>query len=909
MRRYTYLRWLRAGAAGAVAGEHGAGLAASRATFPVAVRVSGLGTVTREVSLHGPGDVAGLNPRQIVRRFPRPDATTADASAFAHLELDDPDLPWRYTPFHERTAADPAGAVLRAEGTLPPWLCLAVVARDVAGVQLAHPPGARLPVLSAPAAELPDPAAAAAWAHVQVAGELPASFDAVEPHRALARLVCPRLLTPNTAYLACLVPVFAAGRQAGLGEPVTAPVDQYAWAAGDATVTLPVYDSWAFTTGPGGDFEALVRRLQQVHLEDLVDESGQPLAIGRRPLDVGTPGFGVPQDPGATADLYGALALDGTDGTAGAVRAGLLAAVDVADAVAPPVYGRWHAAAPVPGAGQPGAWPGWLTRLNGHPGLRVAAGLGARLVQERQEEFMAACWEQVGAVMEANQLLRQAQLARHAGGALHHRHVAVLAPVTALQLLAPALPRLPSPAAGAGPRHTQWADVHASCLPVLALSGHWRRVLRPRGPLVRRVERWLTRDGVRPAYDPSGLVEALAAGDRLGPAPNPAPTVRLPLADVLAALGRPPKWPDPQPSWADVSRLAGALTTFAKRRPRPPACTPNPLAGSAEAAVDAVHPAVTVPRRARARLRLPAGLWDPPDRIDPIMVAPRIHTPMYAALAALGQDWLLPGLQHVPQDSVSALASNQAFVEAFLVGMNHEMARELLWRGYPTDQRGSVFRHFWDRRLTTTPPAEPPPDVTPLHTWPAHGALGGHLPPGSTTDAFVLLLRGELLRRFPQASIFLVRATVQGGVTRPDPVDATAKLPVFSGWLQPDVTFLGFDVTPDEVRGANPQTTTSPGWFVVIQEQPTQPSFGVSAESGDKGADGRYRSWADLGAGDLAATPAGYVDLAATATAQFLAAAPAAGPPWDGRSDGLAATFLRRPFRLFLHGSDILGTA
>ena len=31
-----------------------------------------------------------------------------------------------------------------------------------------------------------------------------------------------------------------------------------------------------------------------------------------------------------------------------------------------------------------------------------------------------------------------------------------------------------------------------------------------------------------------------------------------------------------------------------------------------------------------------------------------------------------------------------------MVGSNHEMGRELLWRGYPTDQRGTYFAQFWD---------------------------------------------------------------------------------------------------------------------------------------------------------------------------------------------------------------------
>ena len=39
-----------------------------------------------------------------------------------------------------------------------------------------------------------------------------------------------------------------------------------------------------------------------------------------------------------------------------------------------------------------------------------------------------------------------------------------------------------------------------------------------------------------------------------------------------------------------------------------------------------------------------------------------------------------------------------------MAGLNHEMARELLWRGYPTDQRGTVFRRFWDRAGAVPPP-------------------------------------------------------------------------------------------------------------------------------------------------------------------------------------------------------------
>jgi hypothetical protein len=918
---YTFLRWLRSGAAGAITGTEGAGAQATRAVFPVLLRVDGVGDVRRDVALHGPGDVVGLSPRQIVRRFPDPGSTTADASCFAHVELDDPDLPWRYTPFHERTAPDAAGTALAAQGTLTPWLALVVV-EEQEGVTLGYTTGDLLPVLeirapAIPGLELPAHDELASWEHVQIAGDLPSTADDItalldgEPHRTVARLVCPRLLEPRTPYVACLVPVFAAGVQTGLGEPVTATLDAPAWTAAAASVRLPVYDSFRFATGPGGDFEAMVRRLQHVHLENLVDDRGVP-RVGTRPLDVSFPGFGVPDRPEpTTAPLYGALRVgDGSlpppDEDLGD---DLVAAVDVGDQVAPPVYGRWHAAAPVPGAAD---WPDWLARLNRDPGLRVAAGEGARIVRERQEDFMAACWEQVGAITEANERLRQAQLALYASSALHRRHVKVLGAVPALQLLAPVLSRVPSPA---DPDRTQWADIADTCLPILALSPHVRRLLRPRGPLVRRIERWRNRDVVQ-RYDLGGVIERLAGGDTLGPPPAPEPALTASLADAAALADAPSTgWPGGQPPPADVQLLAQTLSGLAARVADWPACTPLDLDAAAGAVVTAVRPETTVPRRARAQLSLPAGMWDPPERIDPILAAPRITTPMYAALAARGQDWMLPGLQHVPADSVSALAANQMFVEALLAGMNHEMARELLWRGYPTDQRGSIFRHFWDRRVAPSPPDG---DITELHGWLDGDQLGTHLPGGAAPDSFVLLVRGELLRRFPRASVFLVPAELAGGETRPLPLTGNAELPAFSGWLDPDVTFLGFDVAVEDVRGDNPPTTSRPGWFVVLQEQPTQPALGVSGEAGNLGADGRYESWADLGVTDLAViggrsaggepggAPVGYIDLAATTTPEFLARAPEGSTPWDGRSENLAAILLRRPFRFYLHGSDIL---
>ena len=89
--------------------------------------------------------------------------------------------------------------------------------------------------------------------------------------------------------------------------------------------------------------------------------------------------------------------------------------------------------------------------------------------------------------------------------------------------------------------------------------------------------------------------------------------------------------------------------------------------------------------------------------LDDIMAAPDLSEPTYQALAAISHDWLLPGIDTLPADTTTLVESNRTFISGFLVGMNHELARELLWREYPTDQRGTYSRQFWAHRDTGDP--------------------------------------------------------------------------------------------------------------------------------------------------------------------------------------------------------------
>ena len=107
-----------------------------------------------------------------------------------------------------------------------------------------------------------------------------------------------------------------------------------------------------------------------------------------------------------------------------------------------------------------------------------------------------------------------------------------------------------------------------------------------------------------------------------------------------------------------------------------------------------------------------------------------------------------------------------------MVGLNHEFARELLWREYPTDQRGSTFRQFWDVRsffnadnLDDEALKEKLRDIPPLHTVVARlRELGDHdhrEQGGENEDELVLVIRGELLKRYPNAVIYAHRACWQ----------------------------------------------------------------------------------------------------------------------------------------------------
>jgi hypothetical protein len=844
---FTFLTWVQRGLARSVgATDDPDATLAARVSLDVTLRVEGVGDVPTTVRLYGPGDITGLERGQITRMEPRPGTTSFESGYMAAIEFARPELPWLFTP------AVPKGERLR------PWLVLVVVRRRD-GVRLDRQASGPLPVLeiggpARGADELPDLAQSWAWAHAQIAGipagQSPAQIVDGSPGLACSRLVCPRRLEPATAYLACVVPAFAVGVKTGLGDPVDAAdagTLAPAWAADAGALRLPVYHWWEFATGPAGSFETLVRRLQPRPLD--------PASTKPPALDISNSGSGLPAfdatAEGAAIGMQSALRAPGPDGLPPwpdstrvpfqrALEHVLTDAPD--DTITAPVYGQGQSGSDT--LPPESADPIWLRELNLDPRLRVAAATGARVVRARQEQLMARAWTQAGAIRDANALLRRSQMARELGGVLMTRHLERMTPSELLAITQPVHARAEI--------STQTVDgeLRASRLPEAVVSGAMRRIASPQGLLARRTGAGVARRG---------------------------PIDLLPAADRMAVA---------RPAAAPIGMVAMTLAVAAQPRERErPAVSAQSIQARLLVRLD---PDITVLERTKLRVEAPAGTWTRPDPLAPVASELEFPDPMYDGLREVAPNLLLPGLQNVEADSVALLETSPPLIEAYMVGLNHEMNRELLWREFPADLAGTPFRQFWDVRGQRGAP-ETLRDIPPISTWGAT-RLGTHLRGSSAGGQLVLLVRGELLRRYPTTTIYAVRANADGTL-----VASTRLAPMFRGFVAPDVVFAGFALTEEAVLGTDP---AGAGWYFAFEEHPGEPRFGFDEQAETDAP----QSQNDLAWPHVPISSSGHVDV----LRPLAGAGAGLQASWGRDSAGMASLTLQQPFRVAIHASRLL---
>jgi hypothetical protein len=114
---------------------------------------------------------------------------------------------------------------------------------------------------------------------------------------------------------------------------------------------------------------------------------------------------------------------------------------------------------------------------------------------------------------------------------------------------------------------------------------------------------------------------------------------------------------------------------------------------------------------------------------------------MYEPLAAISQDFILPRVETVPQTTIWILEVNRRFIEAYMLGLNDSLSSEVLRQGAPV--------YLWT-------------DTTRLTKCTRVSVLGQHdsrpAVPGATGSKAVLLVRGDLLKRYPNTLVYEVEA-------------------------------------------------------------------------------------------------------------------------------------------------------
>jgi hypothetical protein len=1034
---YSFLPYLRVGLANKIS-QPDQDPVQLRATFDLQLNLEGKAvgggaplneTIDHQVQLYGPGDVIGIDARAIFKTEPLNWITNFEANYLPYVDFYDEDFAWRYTP----SRADDALHRLR------PWLVLVVLeegefddGKDLRGKPLPFI------VVDGAGAKFPPAEQLWAWAHVHVNRDLAGSeteitstnmnavlpkLDGVlknDPDVAYSRILCPRRLKPNAAYHAFVIPSFESGRKAGLGEEVvSAFASESAWGRHPDQTQFPYYHRWFFRTGTLGDFEYLVRLLKPKPADD---------RVGRRDMDLQSPGWNIPGlDPdeplGGILRLGGALRVplevirDVDDfnkyehwadaGYPQPIQTATARFLDLADdyqkpapnpqiipdpdnaldpdpLITPPLYGRWHAAVDrlltdANGAAVPNVH-NWIHELNLDPRFRVPAGFGTTVVQQHQEEYMNVAWQQIGDVLQANRLIRFAQLMGETLWQWHTRSFQplLMRPDKLMMLTAPVEKRIVVQNATIAHR------LKMSRVPPVAVSAQMRKITRPRSRAITRLPfaaqnlapqalvGRLNEGALRPAppkVTPAGIRTEQVLAEQVQPALTPrwlADLLRrypwLPNATVVAAVALLVLASLVAPAWlvliagvlvglplvrfyrqmAEIQRQLAQPQIFADGAQTPaivsqapkspdfrisdPGETYRPTIGASDSpeavrfkaavkdmyAVDvaaraaayvppkqaldlgliaretlaSLHPDRSVPRLVLDRILLPERFRNrfDPARIDEVMNYPRFDLPMYKPLVDLSKEYFLPNINLIEPDSITLLETNQKFIESYMVGINHEMARELLWREYPTDQRGSYFRQFWDVSAYLPEAGadleqlkEKLRDIPELHRWTAASALGDHdnrEVGGTKEEEVVLVIRGELLKKYPTAVIYAQRAKWR---MKPNPngpgevIDNTkerdladipagledspprtiVKTPLYSAKVDPDIYFFGFDLTAAVAKGSDgshPGDEDKPGWFFVLKERPGEPRFGLDVG----GPNAVKHTWNDLAWEDAA---------------------------------------------------------
>ena len=994
--KYSFIPWLRQGIANSIVEQDSLGNPNSNATaierpeLTVKLRLN-TSVIRKKIKLHGPGDILGIHHDAILKAHPKAGTQDFESNALAYIEFYEEDFPWRYTPANR----------VKTTKRLRPWLTLIVAKEDE---YVFHNNNNGLPYVSimsgAGEKVFPNHQETWAWAHVHVnhsMGEIDNQDnirdedefqDDLErelrsnPDVAYSRLICPRRLERTDGgvkYHAFLIPTFETGRLAGLGEdPKGILAQKAAWTtngSADSQIRpndFPVYYNWEFKTGQYGDFETLVKILK-----------ARPLGpgFGKREMNIERPGMGL----NGMADthvlgLEGALKPPSFNKSEWPSQGGdydfkrkltqlLNISQDIQKAsgnnlfnpyhdstdpnvfysesvvddpiVTPPIYGKWHALAKKVGGI---SIKKWVNDLNLDPRNRAVASIGTQMVRDHQEEFMEMAWEQIGDINEANQKIREAELAKMVNNALYEKHYAKMDDDQLLMITSAAQRHILIPNDSSDDSSNSISDSSSETantfesmlsktkIPNAARSAAFKRIIRPGKKSIKKMNKKGEDDAsiFRTPFRKSLMLnfnledtedkKALTAAKE-----KITPLMAIPTSEVTNAI-----------NYINDLQNANEEDTEENSTPQTEAETPTTqsvflfhfinfsiqinvlpfmpvipqipnLQNFSENLFEQINPMTTI-----SNILLPIILMGDQaiEEVKPIMAYPQIMDPMFSYLQKLSQDFIIPNIREIPENTITLLENNQVFIESFMAGLNHEMAKELLWREFPTDQRGSYFRNFWDDKDSLSENSEY--DIMEMTDW--NNRLGEHNERIVHANGYieqkknfiVLVIRGDVLRKYPNTVIFAQKADFPDtpGQARKLASIATnsdnIKTPIFQAELEPDIILLGFDLTKEEARG----DANDAGWFFVMQERPGEITFGLddSPEIPDTNAS----QWNDLEWGHLIPENGSLDNLYSIPCEKNQVRSNATNPGWGNNSAEMAYILYQMPVIFARHAEEML---
>jgi len=999
---YSFIPWLKQGIGSKISekdalGAPTAGMALERADLQVGITLESTDVsdgikidtdVTKTLKMLGPPDVVAVSNKAIVRVEPKPKVNNYESNGLPYIEFYTEDFLWTYTPAVADTGTD--------LGKLTPWLALICLKPDEFELKNTSDGRAFITIPSEKIGDVfHDETQHWAWGHVHMNTELVATTInsqiaevtgelADNPDSGVCRLLCPRKLIKETQYTAFLIPAFETGRLAGLGEDYSGVLAQeMSWGLGEDYSAktrggdYPVYYLWSFQTGLYGDFESLARILEPVVTDP---------ELGKRDMFIADAGYGLEDnEPDSTVlGLEGALKPPDfvsdpwTNGSGDAayrnhLRKLLNLSIDnekkqtddstvTSDSLAqnpffsatlgddpivtPHVYGRWHALVERLQTAKNKNFR-WVNTLNLDPRNRAASGLGTKVVQQHQEDYMKRAWQQVESINEANEKIKKASVSKLISQAIYHKHIANANEDKAVRLTSPMHKFVVD--SGKTVEHA----VTKSLLPNATKSGAFKKITRPGKKGIKKINALATSgvnlihtsvvqnfntEKVTCAKDkepPTLAIEFGTVGTTIETSTNnykanDTAMAQQALFDILLAetsfadLNTTPRKNslkslidsrsdlsinsknlaknvvdgintsvqgaegesnvlkvDEAPYKAvfgtditaktyqniiisrdtggspgqiahatllqDIEAFGTAFSGFGTDIIGNLLSIPkaNPIAnitGFSQNITNSLQPKHLILNRVASSITLKVfniltGTFQVQnlDRLRPVMAYPKFDDPTFRELKELSQEYILPNIDKVPINSITLLLTNDKFIEAYMAGLNHEMSRELLWREFPTDQRGTYFRQFWDvSDNIQEQDQEKKYDIKKMPEWKSE--LGTHSPREITPPAsayLVLLIRGELLKKYPNTQVYAQKAVFKNPRNPDAPraladasIDSNLKVPVFMAELDPDIYLFGFDLDVDDAKGDS-SDATKPGWFFVLRERPGQIRFGL----------------------------------------------------------------------------------